>query len=98
MENNRLAAYHYKLRLDQGYDATSSNNLGVAYDKLKLPAKEIAAFVRASNDSGLAKANLSHAYLDRGFIDEAEKLATEVVNAGDDEVGRDRALNPRSKY
>lgn len=92
MENHRLAAYHYKLRLDQGREATALNNVGVAYDALKLPGKGIDAFTRASGDSWLAKANLSHAYIDRGFLAEAEKLASEVTRADCDETARNRAI------
>jgi len=92
-KNQRLSMYHYNLRLNQGRDGTALNNLGVAYGKLSLPGREIAAFAKASEDSLLAKANLSHAYIDRGFLTEAETLATEVTRADCDEIERSRAID-----
>ena len=92
MENRRLSMYHYTLRLYQGRNATALNNLGVAYGALKLPGREIKAFGKAAEESWLPKANLSHAYVDRGFLIEAEKLANEVIKADCDETARNRAL------
>jgi tetratricopeptide (TPR) repeat protein len=92
MENRRLSTYHYTLRLYQGQHATALNNLGVAYGALKLPSKEIGAFEKAAEESWLAKANLSHAYVDRGFLTDGEKLANEVMRADCDETERNRAI------
>lgn len=92
MENQRLSMYHYTLRLYQGRDATALNNLAVARGALKLPGREIGAFEKAAEDSWLAKANLSHAYVDRGFLIEAEKLANEVLKADCEETARNRAI------
>ncbi len=92
MQKRHLSTYHYNLRLAQGRDATALNNLGVGYGRLNLPGKEIEAFERAGEDFWLAKANLSHAYVDRGFLAEAEKLASEVTRADCDETERNRAI------
>lgn len=97
MGKRHLSAYHYKLRLSQGLDATSLNNLGVAYSTLKLSGKEIQAFEKAAEDSLLAKANLSRAYVDRGFLTNAEQMATEVTKADYDETARNRALGALSR-
>lgn len=86
-----LSAYHYSLRLNQGQEVTALNNLGVTYGNLNLQGKEIEAFEEAGEDFLLAKANLSHAYADRGFLAEAERLATEVTRADCDETARNRA-------
>lgn len=93
MKKPGLSAYHYNLRLNQGRDATTLNNLGVAYRTLDLRGKEIEAFEKAGEDYWLAKANLSHAYVDRGFLAQAEKLASEVTKADCDEIDRNRAAD-----
>jgi hypothetical protein len=84
--------YHYKVRLSQGQDPGVFNNLGVAYEALKLPGKEVESFSQAAPDHGLAKANLSTAYVERGFLSTAEELASAVLALDQAEsVGRDRA-------
>ncbi len=91
-KQHRMAAYHYKLRLAQGHDATSLNNLAVSYAPLKLSSLEINAFERAESDSRLARANLAHAYIDRGFLAKGEELASRVLaEPGDDDTERGRA-------
>ncbi len=97
MQKRHLSTYHYNLRLAQGRDATALNNLGVAYGGLNLPGKQIEAFQRAGEDFWLAKANLSHAYVDGGFLAEAEKLASEVTRADCDETARNRAISALSR-
>jgi len=92
MKKRQLSIYHYLLRLGQGHDATALNNLGVSYGEIKLPGKEVEAFEKAGEDSWLAKANLSHAYVDRGFLVEAEKLAAEVTKGDCNETTRNRAM------
>lgn len=92
IEQPHLAAYHYNLRLNQGLDHTTLNNLGIAYGKLKLPGREIAVLLRASEDYWLARANLSDAYVDRGFLSRGEELATQVTKADCDETARIRAM------
>jgi tetratricopeptide (TPR) repeat protein len=91
MGNRRLGLYHYNLRLDQGPDAISLNNLGVDYRVLELPGSEIAAFEKASEEDWLPKANLSHAYVDRGFLAKGEGLANEVLRSDADQISRERA-------
>ncbi len=92
-DKDRLAIYHYTLRLAQGSDAAALNNLGVAFAGLKLSGKEIDMYEQASGESGLARANLSHAYVDRGFLARAEGLANEVVGGEGEESERDRAIS-----
>lgn len=88
---DRLAAYHYTLRARQARDATALNNLGVAFGRLKLQGKEIEAFESASTGSTLAKANISLAYIDRGFLRGGQELATEVERSSDDKDARETA-------
>ena len=92
MENRRLAVYHYTLRLAQGPDSTALNNLGVSYRGLQLPGKEIAAFEKASEEDLLPKANLSHAYVDRGFLVKGEELANQVLHSNPEQIARERAV------
>jgi hypothetical protein len=91
MGNRRLGIYHYNLRLDQGPDAISLNNLGVNYRVLELPGSEITAFEKAGEEDLLPKANLSHAYVDRGFLAKGEEFANEVLRSNTDQIARERA-------
>jgi hypothetical protein len=91
-ENYPLALYHYKIRLTQGPDPAALNNVGVAYDALKLQGKEIESFLAAAPENDLAQGNVSYAYLDRGFFSTAEEIASAVLAKGKLEpVVRDRA-------
>jgi tetratricopeptide (TPR) repeat protein len=96
MKKSNLAAYHYKLHVRGSSEQVALNNLGIAYGELKLPGKEIESFEKA-DEEWLAKANLSHAYIDRGFLVEAEKLATEVTKADCDEIALKRAVGALSR-
>jgi tetratricopeptide (TPR) repeat protein len=92
--NYALGMYHYKVRLSQRPDPAALNNLGVAYESLKMPGKEIESYLKAAPENELAKANLSHAYLERGFLSTAEELAGAVLAAGQIEsVERDRSAS-----
>lgn len=93
MNKRKLSAYHYTLRLNQGNDLVAINNLGVAYGTLDLKGKEIEAFERAGGDLLLSKANLSQAYVDRGFLAQAERLAEEVTKTDPDETALARAIS-----
>jgi len=92
MSKARLAVFHYKLRLAQGPDGNTLNNLGVSLSELKLESREIATYETASAESAMAKANLSHAYIDRGFLRIAAELAASVVaSVSDDGIDHRRA-------
>ncbi len=93
MNKNGLSIYHYKLRLAQGRDDTALNNLGVAFQTLNLPGNEVETYESVSSDYWLARANLSHAYVDRGFLAEGDELALEVTRADCDETARNRATS-----
>lgn len=97
MNKRGLSAYHYQFRLNQGKDDVSLNNIGVAYGALELPGKEILSFEKAADNYWLAKANLSHAYIDRGFLVRAEQLASEVIKADCDETARNRAIGAHGR-
>jgi hypothetical protein len=66
-----LAAYHYKIRLVQDDSSTVKNNLAVAFSNLELRSRAAELYIEASNEEPLAKANLSHSYIDGGFVREA---------------------------
>ena len=73
-----LAAYHYSRIHTTNRSANAWNNLGVAFQALKLPIKAVNAY-RKSIDLGetLAMANLAIRFLKAGFLHEAgEMLAT----------------------
>lgn len=91
MGKHGMAVYHYRLRLAQEPDPLALNNLGVAFRNLGLKAKEVEMFATASTQSTLAKANLGHAYLDRGFLNEAESLARGAMKDADGDTARTRA-------
>jgi hypothetical protein len=78
-----LAMYHYHLRRAQGTDTATANNLALAFGSLQLQGKEIELLKEASKDESLAKANLASAYLERGFLEEAEQLAESALKNGD---------------
>lgn len=91
MKKERLAVYHYGLRVSQDQDPLAKNNLGVALDALELKGKAIEMYEAASDRNELAKANLSHAYVDRGFLKSAEDLALSVERSDADAYARQRA-------
>ncbi|MGO9061567.1 MAG: tetratricopeptide repeat protein [Candidatus Binataceae bacterium] len=63
-----LAAFHYKIRLAQDGNSTVKNNLAVAFGNLNLRAREVDLYSTAAGEEPLAKANLSHCYVDAGFL------------------------------
>ncbi|MGO9605412.1 MAG: hypothetical protein ACLQAT_18825 [Candidatus Binataceae bacterium] len=96
MSKSSLSIYHYLVRAAQGKEPATLNNLGVEFDKLQLPGKEIHMYEQASQDSLLAKANLSHAYIDRGFLETAETIAHAVAKeatANEDEQANARSVS-----
>lgn len=92
--NHRMAAYHYAVRLAQGQDSTARNNLGVALSGLEMPGRAIEMYDRAAVDSPIAKANLSDAYVNGGFLPRGKGLAGEVLaeKGTDQEHARARAV------
>jgi tetratricopeptide (TPR) repeat protein len=75
---NGLEIYHYRLRLAQGAEPSSLNNLGVSLNQIECPSASIDCLMQAVSNNPLAKANLGHAYIDRGFLTEGERLAREA--------------------
>ncbi len=78
---NGLEIYHYRLRLNQGTDSAALNNLGIALNQFGCHSSGIDCLLEAIADSPLAKANLSQAYIDRGFFVEGERFAREALTA-----------------
>jgi tetratricopeptide (TPR) repeat protein len=85
----QLAMYHYRLHLTQTKDETSANNLAIAFNALELSGKEIELY-QAAGEMPLAVANVSHAFIDRGFLQHAEELARKISKS-DDEQAQTRA-------
>jgi thioredoxin-like negative regulator of GroEL len=84
-----LAMYHYRLHLSQTKDETSANNLAIAFGELGLSGKEIELY-QAAGEMPLAVANVSHAFIDGGFLQHAEELARKISRS-DDEQAQTRA-------
>jgi tetratricopeptide (TPR) repeat protein len=74
-EEHGLSAMHY-LRIPFGKrTAVAWNNLGVAYNKLRMQAKSIEAYRRSEKmGETLAMSNLANRMLDVGFIPEAKQI------------------------
>ncbi len=83
-----VALYHYLKIEHEIRDGGNWNNLGVEYHWLDLPAKSVAAYQKAVDQSEtLAMANLARNYKAKGFLKEAEDLcrkALEVPNCNQD--------------
>jgi len=71
--NNDLALLHY-LKIPQNErDATTWNNLGVAFDQFSLAAKSVNAYRRAETmGESLAMSNLAQKLISVGFLSEAQ--------------------------
>jgi len=67
------------------------NNLGASFAALNLKGREIEMYEAAQDEIRLAKANLSHAYIDRGFLRVGEGLAVQLATDEDNKIARDRA-------
>ena len=91
MNKHHLAIYHYQLLVDQARDPMALNNLGVSFAALNLKGKEIEMYEAAKNEISLARANLSHAYIDRGFLEAGEDLAVQLTANEEDKNTRGRA-------
>lgn len=77
--NDDLAAMHYARIPYAERSAVAWNNLGVAFDRLGLPAKSVNAY-RKSEEMGetLAMSNLANKLIGIGFLTEAHKICDEA--------------------
>jgi hypothetical protein len=91
--NDELALYHYlKVAFDERKPGTW-NNIGVAFDKLKLPSKAVGAYQKAQSDGNtLAVANLAYKLLSEGFVVEARKLLEDALKSPDVHSNVPRAM------
>ena len=84
MERNDLSLFHYLLIPSSKRDDGDWNNIGVAYSRLGLNGKSVAAYRKSETVGGtLAMSNLAHKYIDEGFLLEAEEIcdrATKIKN------------------
>ncbi len=85
-DQNKLALLHYKKLTDTIKSPMGLNNLGVQYGTLKLPAKSVESYFKATeNNVTLAMANIAQKYLNEGFIKDAKneiKKANELSKEG----------------
>jgi tetratricopeptide (TPR) repeat protein len=78
--NDELALYHYLLIPSAQRTSTTWNNLGVAFDKVKLPAKSVNAYQKAKDEGDtLAMSNLAFKCLSAGFLVEARALIDDAL-------------------
>jgi tetratricopeptide (TPR) repeat protein len=90
---NRLALLHYSKLTRTTTDSMATNNLGVCLREHKLPGKSISHFrVAAQMGQTIALGNLSHYYLDGGFLCDAE----EQIQAAQRIVKEGAELHPRA--
>lgn len=77
VEVQSLSLFHYTNLLGIAPDhSTALNNIGVTASELDLEIKSVEFQTKAYNqDSSLACANIGSAYLNAGFVDEAEQMA-----------------------
>ncbi len=72
----RLALMHYRKQLDfHPDDVASLNNIGIEYDRLKMPMRSVRNFKKsAEHNETLAMANLAYQFLSAGFASEATQI------------------------
>jgi len=82
---NKLSIYHYTSLLQLKAEQPSAlNNLGVIYRRLELPIAATRAQEQAVElGETLPAANLGYAYLNEGFIDEAQALLATAMSKPD---------------
>jgi tetratricopeptide (TPR) repeat protein len=94
-DQDRQAAYHYKLVVDHSDWPGASNNLGVVYEELGYKASQYNAYMRVAEKYPLAKANLALIYANAGIHSEAKNLANAVLpttnDVQDSKIAIDRA-------
>jgi tetratricopeptide (TPR) repeat protein len=80
-----LSIYHYRSLLQLKADHPNSlNNLGVTYRQLQLPITATRAQKQAVElGETLPSANLAYAYLNEGFVDEAQALLATAMSKPD---------------
>jgi tetratricopeptide (TPR) repeat protein len=84
LEQSSLALFHYLKIPYQMRNSMTWNNLGVAYDSLKLRGESIDAFHRSEQmGETLAMANLAQKLTLAGFLKEAKELCDRAVTISD---------------
>jgi hypothetical protein len=81
--NEELAVYHYHMIPFAERSAIAWNNLGASLDQLKLSAKAVDAYERASEmGETLAMSNLGNKFMSAGFIKEAQANCDKAIATG----------------
>ena len=82
--SNDLALYHYLKIPEYVRDNNAWNNLGVANDRLELPAKGIEAYERSEAlGETRATSNLALSLINAGFLTEAERRCRAALQVAD---------------
>ena len=87
MSLHEMSAFHYGCLEN---NPTAHNNLGIEYEALGWPFAQIEEYEAASAEELLARANLAHVYLSKGFAKEA-KMHAEAALASTEDNTRLRA-------
>lgn len=83
-KRNDLALLHYLLIPYHKRNATTWNNIGVAYARLGIQANAVTAYRKSEELGGtLAMSNMAHAFLAAGFLPEAQELCDKAVKISD---------------
>jgi tetratricopeptide (TPR) repeat protein len=78
--NNEKSLFYYRTYCDNKDNPSVFNNLGVAYDRLGMPIKAVQCFERSADKKyTLGMANLANQYIDKGFIEHAQKILDEAL-------------------
>ncbi len=81
--NDELAVYHYQIIPEAERPAMVWNNLGAAFEQLKLPVKAVESYKRASEMGvTLAMSNLANKLLNVGFVEEAQANVDKALTGG----------------
>lgn len=90
---NDMSLFHYQ-RIPYGARWDSVwNNLGVAYENLKLPVKSIASYQKAKElGSTLAMSNMAYRFMNAGFLEQARAICEEAVQTPEHHKNVDTAL------
>lgn len=80
IDEDEYGVYHYEKLKHSNYSTNVPNNLGASYRDLKLNYYSVQAYKEAIlKENTLSMRNLSHIYIDAGFLDEAKDLCDKAI-------------------
>lgn len=83
-ENKDLSLYHYEMIPFGNRSGAAWNNIGVAFERLKMPVRAVRAYkLAAQKNETLAMSNLASKYMSEGFFEEAQLQLNEALKIAD---------------